>query len=64
VTGFDGLAAGLISQPTLTSVRQPMHDLGVAAVELLLNRIADPESPAEHRRFPVELAVRRSCGCP
>jgi DNA-binding LacI/PurR family transcriptional regulator len=64
VTGFDGLAAGLISQPTLTSVRQPMYDLGVAAVELLLNRIADPESPAEHRRFPVELTIRRSCGCP
>jgi DNA-binding LacI/PurR family transcriptional regulator len=64
VTGFDGLAAGLISRPTLTSVRQPMHDLGVAAVELLLNRIADPESPTEHRRFPVELTIRQSCGCP
>jgi DNA-binding LacI/PurR family transcriptional regulator len=64
VTGFDGLAAGLISQPTLTSVRQPMYDLGVAAVDLLLNRIADPRSPAEHRRFPVELTVRHSCGCP
>ena len=64
VTGFDGLAAGLISQPTLTSVRQPMYDLGVAAVELLLNRIADPESRAEHRVLPVELSVRRSCGCP
>ncbi|MEV6850255.1 LacI family DNA-binding transcriptional regulator [Actinoplanes sp. NPDC051411] len=63
VTGFDGLAAGLIARPTLTSVRQPMHDLGVAAVELLLNRIADPESPTEHRRFPVELTVRQSCGC-
>jgi LacI family transcriptional regulator len=63
VTGFDGLAAGLISRPPLTTVRQPMHDLGVAAVELLLNRIADPESPAEHRRFPVSLTVRASCGC-
>jgi LacI family transcriptional regulator len=63
VTGFDGLAAGQISRPTLTSVRQPMHDLGAAAVELLLNRIADPESPTEHRQFPVELTVRKSCGC-
>jgi LacI family transcriptional regulator len=64
VTGFDGLAAGLISQPTLTTVRQPMYDLGVAAVELLLNRLADPESPTEHRTFPVDLTIRRSCGCP
>jgi LacI family transcriptional regulator len=63
VTGFDGLAAGQISRPTLTSVRQPMHDLGAAAVELLLNRIADPESPTEHRQFPVGLTVRKSCGC-
>jgi DNA-binding LacI/PurR family transcriptional regulator len=63
VTGFDGLAAGLISEPPLTTVRQPMHDLGAAAVELLLNRIADPASPAEHRVFPVSLVVRRSCGC-
>jgi LacI family transcriptional regulator, galactose operon repressor len=63
VTGFDGIAAGLVSQPTLTTVRQPMHDLGAAAVQLLLNRLADPQSAIEHHRYPVQLTVRHSCGC-
>jgi DNA-binding LacI/PurR family transcriptional regulator len=63
VTGFDGIAAGLVSQPTLTTLRQPMHDLGAAAVQLLLNRLADPGSPIEHHVYPVQLTVRHSCGC-
>jgi DNA-binding LacI/PurR family transcriptional regulator len=63
VTGFDGIAAGLVSRPTLTTVRQPMHDLGAGAVQLLVNRLTDPASPVEHRVYPVQLTVRQSCGC-
>jgi hypothetical protein len=35
VTGFDGILAGRLSTPTLTSVRQPMEAMGRAAARIL-----------------------------
>ena len=61
VTGFDGIVAGRLSTPTLTTVRQPMQELGRAAVELLLEQLDNP-GPT-HRQLPVELVLRASCGC-
>ena len=51
----------------LTTIRQPMEELGMAAVELLL---ADPhadeeDSPAiEHRSFDPQLVIRESTSAP
>lgn len=64
VTGFEGIAAGQVSTPSLTTVRQPMHAMGAAAVELLLEQLGAPdldEPPSRH--FPVDVVVRESCGC-
>ena len=63
VTGFDGILAGQLSSPRLTTVRQPMGEMGRSVVELLVERIADPEAPPVHRQLPVELVLRESCGC-
>ncbi|WP_348786465.1 LacI family DNA-binding transcriptional regulator [Leifsonia sp. NPDC080035] len=63
VTGFDGIDAGRSVRPSLTTVRQPMDALGRIAVELLADRIADPDTAPESRMLPVELVLRRSCGC-
>lgn len=63
VTGFDGILAGRLATPALTTVRQPMADLGRTAVEVLLDRLARPDRPPAHRQLPVRLTVRRSCGC-
>jgi LacI family repressor for deo operon, udp, cdd, tsx, nupC, and nupG len=63
VVGFDdGLLATVVT-PSLTTVRQPVRALGAAAADRLLEVIADPASPSQHRQFPVELVVRASCGC-
>jgi LacI family transcriptional regulator len=60
VTGFDGTLLSEISDPTLTTVRQPYAALTHHAVELLLTRAADSSRPIEHRRLPPALVVARS----
>ncbi len=64
VTGFDGIDAGRHSRPRVTTVRQPMIELGRVAVNLLLRRLADPGADPVERVLPVEVRLRESCGCP
>jgi len=64
VTGFDGILAGRLSSPTLTTVRQPMAEMGRAVVDILVARLADPGAEPESRQLAVELVPRESCGCP
>ena len=63
VTGFDGVVAGRLVSPTLTTVRQPMELMGRTAVEILVDAIAQPVAPPAKRQLPVHLVVRESCGC-
>jgi len=64
VTGFDGLVAGRLVSPQLTTVRQPMAAMGAMVVRVLIDRIEHPDKPARSQLFPVQLTVRESCGCP
>ncbi len=63
VTGFDGIAAGMVIRPALTTVRQPMQAMGRAVVDILLDRLADPHRGPISRQLPVSLVLRESCGC-
>jgi len=63
VTGFDGILAGRIVRPALTTVRQPMEAMGRAVVDILIGRLADPAGEPAWRRLPVEVVLRESCGC-
>lgn len=49
--------------PRLTTISQPVDELGAMALRLLLERIADPELPPRHLRLTPVLEVRESCGC-
>jgi LacI family transcriptional regulator len=64
IAGFDDFEMADIFNPALTVVRQPLHDMGRAAAEMLFEQLSEG-SPAESKRrvLPVELIVRRSCGC-
>jgi LacI family transcriptional regulator len=63
VVGFDDMHLGALLAPPLTTVRQPMRQLGERACSLLLQRVADPALPPRVERLPTELIVRESCGC-
>lgn len=60
VTGFDGIDAGRLSTPRLTTVRQPMETLGRVSVQALARRLAEPKLPAMSVRLPVEVLLRES----
>ena len=63
VTGFDDIASSRRVSPALTTVRQPMRELGERAVEMLLNRIENPTLDRQVVTLPTAVVVRRSCGC-
>jgi DNA-binding LacI/PurR family transcriptional regulator len=63
VTGFDGIVAGRLARPSLTTIRQPMELMGRTAVEILVRAIMDPQADPVSRQLPVRLIVRESCGC-
>ena len=63
VTGWDDIPAAGHLAPPLTTVRQPMLDLGRRAAELLRDRISTHRSEPLHELLPTELVIRSSCGC-
>ncbi len=63
VTGFDDISAGRHVRPALTTVRQPMRELGERSVELLFERIVDRDRGRKSVMLPTEVVIRRSCGC-
>jgi LacI family transcriptional regulator len=60
VVGFDDVPWADFVHPALTTVRQPLGELGTEAVGMLHARIADPTLPVRVRTLAVELVVRRS----
>ncbi len=63
VTGFDDIASARHVRPTLTTVHQPMRDVGEQAVRMLLDRIVHPDAKRRAALLPTEPRIRRSCGC-
>lgn len=63
VVGFDDIPVARYLRPPLTTVRQPIRQLGAAAVDSLVLRLQGHE-PARDVVLPTELVVRGSCGCP
>ena len=59
VVGFDDIPFAELSNPRLTTVRQPASAMGALAVELLLGAI-DTGSLAPSRTMPVQLVVRET----
>ena len=62
VTGFDDVPVARHLHPPLTTVRQPMLELGATAFDVLYSRISAGKGEPEVV-LPVQLIVRQSCGC-
>jgi LacI family transcriptional regulator len=61
VVGFDDIQSAAFLNPSLTTVRQPLHEMGVIAGRVLLQRLAGEEAPDEVVVEP-KLVVRGSTG--
>jgi len=62
ITGWDDVMAARHSRPGLTTVRQPMRELGAWAARRLHQRLAGDESEPRHEVLPTQLVQRASCG--
>ena len=62
VTGWDDVMAARHSRPGLTTVRQPMRELGAWAARRLHERLAGDASEPRHEVLPTQLVQRASCG--
>lgn len=60
VIGFDGLRAGLMTRPTLSTVRQPLECIGERVVEIVQKQIFEPGTAAIQEEVPVTLELRES----
>jgi DNA-binding LacI/PurR family transcriptional regulator len=60
VTGFDDSVVAEVSSPALTSIRQPLDDLGRAMVRMLLEQVGGRSASGERVVLPTELIRRAS----
>src|SRR5262245_8129083 len=61
IVGFDDIAQASHVHPQLTTVRQPLEQMGRLATRMLLRQIDDRQRPAERIDLPTELIIRESC---
>jgi LacI family transcriptional regulator len=64
IIGFDDIPQALHVHPPLTTVRQPLEQMGRLASRMLLRQIDDRRQLAERMDLPTELIVRESCRAP
>lgn len=64
IVGWDDVMTARYVSPGLTTVRQPLYELGRAAATRLHERITGASPAPEPRILPTELVLRSSCGCP
>jgi LacI family transcriptional regulator len=64
IVGWDDVMTARYVTPSLTTVRQPLYELGRAAATRLHERIAGATTAPEPLILPTELVLRTSCGCP
>jgi LacI family transcriptional regulator len=63
VIGFDNVPESAMASPPLTTIKQPLQQMGAEALTLLIDLIAGVQRDT-HLRLPTELVVRASCTPP
>jgi LacI family transcriptional regulator len=60
IVGFDDIPQAALVRPALTTVRQPLEQMGGVATQMLIDLIQNPEKRIERIELPTELIVRGS----
>lgn len=64
VLGFDNLPQSVGVHPPLTTVQQPLEQMGRVATEMLFRYLENPHHTEERQALPTQLVVRQSCQPP
>jgi LacI family transcriptional regulator len=64
VVGFDDVTSSALTTPALTTIQQPLQEMGAAAVQMLLDLGAGRRLPSPHLTFATTLIVRNSAAPP
>ena len=62
VMGFDNISYSQYCYPTLTTIAQPMTEIGIVCMELLLPQLNGEKMQGIQRTLPHQLIVRQSTG--
>jgi LacI family transcriptional regulator len=64
VLGFDDIPQAAVVHPALTTVRQPLEQMGRVATQMLLDLLKNPEQAINRMELPTELVIRDSTAAP
>ncbi len=64
IIGFDDVPQAILIRPMLTTVRQPLEQMGRMATQILLDKLQDPNLITNRIELPTELVVRSSTSAP
>lgn len=62
LTGFDNISAGSRQPFSLSTVHQPLHEMGKQGAEMIIRLIEGETIP--NRMLNTQVVIRKSCGCP
>ena len=62
LASFDDVQYAKLLSPPLTTIHQPCEQIGAVAVQTLLQRIREPNTPSREILLDAPLVIRRSCG--
>jgi LacI family transcriptional regulator len=60
ILGFDDIPQSAMVRPALTTVRQPLEQMGRVATQMLIDILSDPEKETDQMKLPTELIIRGS----
>ncbi|WP_147613366.1 substrate-binding domain-containing protein [Treponema pectinovorum] len=63
ITGFNNQYNGINARSPVTTMNLEYFRRGYAAMELLIDRIMNPETKYQTRLVPTTILLRQSCGC-
>jgi LacI family transcriptional regulator len=64
VIGFDNIHQSALVYPPLTTVHQPLEQMGRVATQMLLNMLKNPKNDVGRIELPTELIIRSSTSTP
>lgn len=62
LASFDDVQYARLLSPPLTTIHQPCEQIGAVAVQALLQRLREPDTPPREILLDAPLVIRRSCG--